>query len=189
MLANTYHLALRPGEDVVAALGGLHAFLRLDAADPHRQRRVSALQPGPDDQGQRSRGRLPLAHRRPPAGAFARARRRHPRGAWQRRGDGAGPRRGAAGRARQSSPTPCNARSAGPSAAAPRRDAQDQALFGIVQGGLDPELRVECAEALAQARFSRLRRRRAERRRDAGRRCTRCSMSRCRHCRRIGRAT
>jgi queuine tRNA-ribosyltransferase len=26
MLANTYHLALRPGADVVAALGGLHAF-------------------------------------------------------------------------------------------------------------------------------------------------------------------
>src|SRR4029079_16478512 len=26
VLANTYHLALRPGEDVVAELGGLHAF-------------------------------------------------------------------------------------------------------------------------------------------------------------------
>jgi queuine tRNA-ribosyltransferase len=27
VLANTYHLALRPGEEVVAALGGLHAFM------------------------------------------------------------------------------------------------------------------------------------------------------------------
>ncbi len=27
LLANTYHLALRPGEDVVAALGGLHRFM------------------------------------------------------------------------------------------------------------------------------------------------------------------
>ncbi len=27
LLANTYHLALRPGEDEVAALGGLHAFM------------------------------------------------------------------------------------------------------------------------------------------------------------------
>jgi queuine tRNA-ribosyltransferase len=27
LLANTYHLALRPGEDVVADLGGLHAFM------------------------------------------------------------------------------------------------------------------------------------------------------------------
>ncbi len=30
VLANTYHLALRPGEDVVAALGGLHAFMAWD---------------------------------------------------------------------------------------------------------------------------------------------------------------
>ncbi|HTC25182.1 MAG TPA: tRNA guanosine(34) transglycosylase Tgt, partial [Gemmatimonadales bacterium] len=26
VLANTYHLHLRPGEDVIAAMGGLHAF-------------------------------------------------------------------------------------------------------------------------------------------------------------------
>jgi queuine tRNA-ribosyltransferase len=30
ILANTYHLAVRPGEDVVAALGGLHAFMGWD---------------------------------------------------------------------------------------------------------------------------------------------------------------
>jgi len=30
ILANTYHLALRPGEDVVAALGGLHTFMGWD---------------------------------------------------------------------------------------------------------------------------------------------------------------
>ncbi len=30
MLANTYHLALRPGEQVVAELGGLHAFMGWD---------------------------------------------------------------------------------------------------------------------------------------------------------------
>src|SRR5215218_8993914 len=27
LLANTYHLALRPGDDVVARIGGLHAFM------------------------------------------------------------------------------------------------------------------------------------------------------------------
>src|SRR4051794_11642677 len=27
ILANTYHLALRPGEEEVASLGGLHAFM------------------------------------------------------------------------------------------------------------------------------------------------------------------
>jgi queuine tRNA-ribosyltransferase len=30
ILANTYHLTLRPGEQTVAALGGLHAFMRWD---------------------------------------------------------------------------------------------------------------------------------------------------------------
>jgi len=30
LLANTYHLALRPGEEVVAAVGGLHAFMGWD---------------------------------------------------------------------------------------------------------------------------------------------------------------
>jgi queuine tRNA-ribosyltransferase len=30
VLANTYHLALRPGEQLVAKLGGLHAFMRWD---------------------------------------------------------------------------------------------------------------------------------------------------------------
>ncbi len=30
LLANTYHLALRPGEDVVASLGGLHRFMGWD---------------------------------------------------------------------------------------------------------------------------------------------------------------
>ena len=30
ILANTYHLALRPGEQTVAALGGLHAFMGWD---------------------------------------------------------------------------------------------------------------------------------------------------------------
>jgi queuine tRNA-ribosyltransferase len=31
VLANTYHLAIRPGEEVVAALGGLHRFMGWDA--------------------------------------------------------------------------------------------------------------------------------------------------------------
>src|SRR3954470_22337513 len=30
VLANTYHLSLRPGEQVVSALGGLHEFMRWD---------------------------------------------------------------------------------------------------------------------------------------------------------------
>src|SRR5262249_36937562 len=30
LLANTYHLALRPGEEVVAGMGGLHSFMGWD---------------------------------------------------------------------------------------------------------------------------------------------------------------
>src|SRR5690349_2371461 len=30
VLANTYHLALRPGEDIVAECGGLHGFMGWD---------------------------------------------------------------------------------------------------------------------------------------------------------------
>ena len=46
VLANTYHLALRPGEEVVAALGGLHRVHGLGRADPDRLGRLPGLQPG-----------------------------------------------------------------------------------------------------------------------------------------------
>ena len=36
LLANTYHLMLRPGAERIARLGGLHAFMHWDQADPHR---------------------------------------------------------------------------------------------------------------------------------------------------------
>ena len=35
VLANTYHLMLRPGVDVVGALGGLHGFTGWDGPLPH----------------------------------------------------------------------------------------------------------------------------------------------------------
>ncbi len=47
----------------------------------------------------------------------------------------------------------------------------DQSLFAIVQGGLDAELRVECAQRLAEIGFCRLRDWRPERRR-APKKCT-----------------
>ena len=55
VLANTYHLALRPGREIVAELGRAARLHGLGRADPHRQRRLSGLQPGRDDQGPRSR--------------------------------------------------------------------------------------------------------------------------------------
>ncbi len=139
VLANTYHLALRPGEEVVARAGRAAPLHGLGRTDPDRQRRLPALQPGPIDRSHRGAGRLPLAHRRPPAGAFARAGRRHPGGPGQRRGDGAGSRgRRCPTTAEVRRATPPSGPSAGPGAAATPPRRADQALFAIVQGGLDP---------------------------------------------------
>ena len=40
ILANTYHLFLRPGTDVIRRFGSLHRFMAWDKADPDRQRRI-----------------------------------------------------------------------------------------------------------------------------------------------------
>ena len=44
-LANTYHLWLRPGQEVVRTLGGLHRFTGWDGTLFDRQRRISGIQP------------------------------------------------------------------------------------------------------------------------------------------------
>jgi hypothetical protein len=46
LLANTYHLALRPGEDEVAAVGGLHAFMGWDGPILTDSGGISGTQPG-----------------------------------------------------------------------------------------------------------------------------------------------
>ena len=45
ILGNTYHLMLRPGDELIARRGGLHTFIGWNTADPHRQRRLPGLQP------------------------------------------------------------------------------------------------------------------------------------------------
>jgi queuine tRNA-ribosyltransferase len=62
LLGNTYHLSLRPGEQVVRGLGGLHAFMGWDGP---------ILTDSGGYQLFRGRGRLPLAHRRPADPALA----------------------------------------------------------------------------------------------------------------------
>src|SRR5438445_635564 len=50
VLANTYHLHVRPGEDVIAQLGGLHQFMALDRHRDRRSvRRRAEGQDVPDD--------------------------------------------------------------------------------------------------------------------------------------------
>ena len=42
-LSNTYHLHVRPGDEVVKKLGGLHKFMNWDRADSYRFRRISGV--------------------------------------------------------------------------------------------------------------------------------------------------
>ena len=73
VLANTYHLALRPGEETVARLGGLHRFMGWDGPilTDSGGFQVFSLASGPRSPTRRG---LPLPHRRPASGADARAR-------------------------------------------------------------------------------------------------------------------
>jgi queuine tRNA-ribosyltransferase len=152
MLANTYHLALRPGAEVVAALGGLHAFsgwngpILTDSGGFQIFSLAHNTQVSEDEVTFRSHvdGNL-----------FSLS-----------------PERAVAIQEQLASdvamvldhvvPLPCEIaavrdatertiRWAGRSLAARTRD--DQALFAIVQGGLDPDLRTRCAQALVALDF------------------------------------
>lgn len=147
VLANAYHLYLRPGDDRIAALGGLHAFMRWDSPiltdsggfqlfSLAEQRRV-------DEQGVTFRSHLDgSSHRITPEKAIAIQEnlgadiimaldecpepydREYNRLAMQRTHLWA---------------ERCLA----------AKSRSDQALFGIVQGGIFPELRAESAEFIA----------------------------------------
>ncbi len=76
VIANTYHLHLRPGEDTVASLGGLHGFsgwpgptmtdsggfqvFSLGAGKQHGVGKVASIFPGGDARGRSSRSDRPL---------------------------------------------------------------------------------------------------------------------------------
>ena len=64
VLANTYHLMLRPGAERIARLGGLHSFMRWDRPDPHRFRRLPGHEPRQAAQDHRRGRHLPVAYRR-----------------------------------------------------------------------------------------------------------------------------
>ena len=163
LLANTYHLHERPGEDVVARrrrAPRLHAAGAGPWLTDSGGYQVTSLA----ERVRRRRGRRRPSRRPSTAArraAHARERRRDPGGARRRRRDGAR-------RVRRDA----RARPAGADAAARRawRDAMerslrwaercprrarrgDQALFGIVQGGADPELRRASARATAELGF------------------------------------
>ena len=86
VLANTYHLMLRPGADTVAALGGLHRFMSFDGhvLTDSGGFQVFSLSPQVDDDGVTFRsvydGSAAPAHARARGGDAGGTRRRHPDG-------------------------------------------------------------------------------------------------------------
>ena len=139
VLANTYHLMLRPGADVVDALGGLHRFMGWDGhiLTDSGGFQVFSLEP----QGRRRGRHLPLDLRRlyppPDAGGRGGASRQQLGADIQMVLDvcsrPAGPDGGACALAAE--------RTARLGRAGPGRvhRGHDQALFGIVQGGVRPD--------------------------------------------------
>jgi queuine tRNA-ribosyltransferase len=153
VLSNTYHLALRPGEDVVAALGGLHRFMGWD---------------GPILTDSGGFQLFSLAHRIEVTEQEA-VFRSHIDG----RLVAISPERAVAIQEKLGSDVamvldhvvglpnePAVIRDAAERSLRWARRCQaaatrsDQTLFTIVQGGLDPELRVACARQLREMDFA-----------------------------------
>ena len=154
ILANTYHLYLRPGHERIERLGGLHRFMGWDRPILTDSGGFQVVSLGDlrvvDDDGVTFRSHLDGSIHRftpehaidvqealgsdvavafdqpvPPGSSSASRRRRR---------DRSGP-------------------IAGPSARWPPTRATDQALFGIVQGGLEPDLRADSARFIASLPF------------------------------------
>ena len=175
VLGNTYHLHFRPGDELIAELGGLHRFMALGRADPDRLGRVPGLLAARHAaRGRRRRRDLPQRLRRRRDALHARARRARssatsaatsrcastrcpPAGVARARARGGGAPHDRVGRAA--------------SAHAPR--AEGQLRFAINQGGTDRELRRRSIEEIARARLRRQRDRRARDRRGPRARCSR----------------
>lgn len=150
VLANTYHLMLRPGADVVSGLGGLHRFTGWDGhmLTDSGGFQVFSLNPTVDDDGVTFRSVYDGSrHRLTPESAVAvqedlgadiqmvldvccglPAPRAQVQLAAERTMAWAERARGSHRRS-------------------------DQSLFGIVQGGISPDLRVDCARRIVDLEF------------------------------------
>jgi len=150
VLANTYHLMLRPGAEVVERLGGLHGFMAWDGPilTDSGGYQVISLEPRVDEDGVAFRSTYDgAAVRLTPEGAVAVQERLGPDVAMVLDVPVALP----APRDRVRRAMERTLRWAERAQAVHRRP--DQALFGIVQGGTDPGLRAESAAAIAGLGF------------------------------------
>ncbi|HSQ36332.1 MAG TPA: tRNA guanosine(34) transglycosylase Tgt [Acidimicrobiia bacterium] len=151
ILANTYHLMLRPGSEVVNRLGGLHRFMAWEGPilTDSGGYQVLSLEPRVDEEGVGFRSAYDgSAARLTPEEAVAVQERLGPDIAMALDVPVALP----AEREQVRRAMERTLRWAERSAAAHSRT--DQALFGIVQGGIDPELRAESAARTAALGFA-----------------------------------
>jgi queuine tRNA-ribosyltransferase len=150
LLANTYHLMLRPGAETVASLGGLHRFMAWDGPilTDSGGYQVLSLEPRVDEDGVAFRSTYDgSAVRLTPEGAVAAQERLGPDVAMALDVPVALPApRDEVRRAMERT-----LRWAQRSLAA--HSLAEQALFGIVQGGTDPEMRAESAARTAALGF------------------------------------
>jgi queuine tRNA-ribosyltransferase len=150
LLANTYHLMLRPGADVVAEHGGLHGFMAWpgELLTDSGGFQVFSLSPSVDDDGVTFRSTYDgSTHRLTPEGAVA---VQEQLGADIQMALDVCPGLPA--------PDPvvrlAVERTAAWAARARRAHRREgQAIFGIVQGGVDPALRAESARRTAELDF------------------------------------
>lgn len=153
ILANTYHLALRPGHERIARLGGLHRFMHWDGAILTDSGGFQVVSLGAmrriDEDGATFRSHLD--------GSVQRFTPEHAIAVQEALGsdiavcfDQPVPPH-ASSRAEVADATARTHRWAERCLAAHRRP--DQALFGIIQGGLEPDLRAESTRTLASLPF------------------------------------
>ena len=154
ILGNTYHLHFRPGDDVIAELGGLHAFMGWDGPilTDSGGFQVFSLRDTlleVDDDGVTFRS----VYDGCTCALHARAGRSDPAAPRLRHRDV--PRHlPAGGRAAQPSwRRPCGGRRSGPQRQREAERAPGQLLFGIAQGAADPELRRRSIEEIAALGF------------------------------------
>jgi len=151
VLANAYHLMLRPGAEVVASLGGLHRFMGWDGhvLTDSGGYQVFSLAPQVDDQGVTFRSTYDGSrHRLTPEGAVA---LQEELGADIQMALDVCPPLPAPGEVVRLAVE----RTLDWAARARRVHRREgQALFGIVQGGVDQALRVESARRTVEVGFS-----------------------------------
>ena len=156
LLSNTYHLYLRPGHERIRRLGGLHRFMSWGGAILTDSGGYQVFSLADLRKGAAGRGSLPLSPGRQRAPLHAGALDGGPGG------DRLGHRDGlrhlhAVSLSRGTEAARQMERTLQWAALSRRRflasGREGRAQFGIVQGGVHPELRAECAERLVRIGF------------------------------------